>query len=72
MHFDVSIRSKDKLCIIAKNYTFEDGALGEISYLIFIASVICIVPRLRQQFETRKGGGDYHRYTVRTVNAGCM
>lgn len=44
----------------------------EISYLIFIASAICIAPRLRQRFETRRGGRDHHRYTVRTVNAGCM
>lgn len=40
----------------AKNLElFEAGASGEISYLIFIASAICIASRLRQRFETREG-----------------
>jgi len=47
-------------------------ASGEISYLIFIASAICIALRLRQQFGTKGGGGGYYRYITRTVNAGCM
>jgi len=45
-------------------------ALGEVSYLIFIASTTCIT--LRQRFGTKGGRGDYYRYITKTVNAGYV
>lgn len=70
-HLDVSIKGTDK-SFEESRIIHLNGASGEISYLIFITSAICIAPRLRQRFEARWDGGDHHRYTARTVNAGCM
>lgn len=67
-----TFRSKAKINRTKNLIIHSKMASGEISYLIFIASAICIALRLRQRFGTKGGREGYYRYTTKTVNAGCM